>query len=148
MTWQTLLAPIGIAFLVLLSMALGASKLAKLASPDEAKERFAQDFPGCHVRSVILSSDSESALLELGEDSIGLVFAVGKNFATRLWKQGADWGFQRDPVRILFAPYDDSTKPIVFVFDSEREADLWETRLTPILGRTEYRSDKPFLENA
>lgn len=50
-----------------------------------AISRFKEDYPNCTISNVILSDDGANAFLLIeGEERIGLVAGVGKNYLTRM----------------------------------------------------------------
>ena len=134
MNWQLLLAPLGIALLVVLSISLGALKQAKLASPEAARQRFAQDFPARRIESAVVSADRRSALLALADGSIGVVFAVGDRLATRLLAAGTAWRARRDANRLVLMSRDGTTAPIAVRLQTDADTDAWSNRLRTVLG--------------
>lgn len=75
---------IGITAAVLAVHLTGGSVKAKLARPDEARNRFAEDFPEEAVLAIHLTSDAETAFLELGDERMGIVQVFGDKFLTRI----------------------------------------------------------------
>lgn len=75
---------IGIAAAVLAVHLTGGSAKARLAGPDQAQNRFAEDFPDEAVLAVRLTSDAETAFLELGDERLGIVQVFGDKFLTRI----------------------------------------------------------------
>lgn len=74
----------GIALLVAAVHFTGGSRKARLADARQARDRFAQDYPDEQAVSVRLTSDSQTAFLELGRGRLGIVQAIGDCFLTRL----------------------------------------------------------------
>ena len=53
------------------------------------RERFLRDFPNEAIDTVLISSNNRNAIVELEDRSrLGLIFAMGKNHATRLLEAG------------------------------------------------------------
>lgn len=75
---------IGITAAVLAVHLTGGSAKARLAGPDQARRRFAEDFPDEKVLAVRLTSDDETAFLELGNERLGIVQVFGDKFLTRI----------------------------------------------------------------
>lgn len=78
----------GIALVVLMVHLTGGSRVAAIASGEQAKERFAIDYPEAVVRQCILSADRRDAVLELADGHVGLVHAIGSNYLTRFVSRG------------------------------------------------------------
>lgn len=75
---------IGITAAVLAVHLTGGSVKARLAGPDQARNRFAEDSPDEPVLAVRLTSDAETAFLELGDERMGIVQVFGDKFLTRI----------------------------------------------------------------
>lgn len=79
------LAPLGVALLIGLVALFGGNKVAAFSSEDEALARFKKDFETWSDDQIILSDDKTIALLPAtGSDKVGLVYAVGDCFTTRI----------------------------------------------------------------
>ncbi|WP_366014873.1 hypothetical protein [Mesorhizobium sp.] len=74
----------GIALSVAAVHFTGGSRKARLADAQQARDRFAQDYPDEQATSVRLTSDGQTAFLELGRGCLGIVQAIGDCFLTRL----------------------------------------------------------------
>lgn len=88
MAWQQLLPVLGIALLVFMAWQLGALKSAQLQGEEEARARFAADFPDISPKQVFVGTDGRAALLVFDDARLGAVFSVGDRFATRLFQPG------------------------------------------------------------
>ena len=75
---------IGITAAVLAVHLTGGSAKARLAGHDQARSRFAEDFPDEKVFAVRLTGDAETAFLELGDERMGVVQVLGDKFLTRI----------------------------------------------------------------
>lgn len=75
---------IGITAAVLAVHLTGGSAKARLAGPDQAQNRFAEDFPDEEVLAVRLTSDAETAFLQLRDERMGIVQVFGDKFLTRI----------------------------------------------------------------
>lgn len=75
---------IGITAAVLAVHLTGGSAKARLAGPDQARNRFAEDFPDEAVLAVRLTSEAETAFLELGDERMGIVQVFGDKFLSRI----------------------------------------------------------------
>ncbi|RVD63389.1 hypothetical protein [Mesorhizobium sp. M7A.F.Ca.ET.027.03.2.1] len=77
-----------VAFGIALSVAAvhftGGSKTATLAGIDQARSRFAEDFPDEITAAVRLTADGRSAFLDLARGRIGIVHGIGDCFLTRI----------------------------------------------------------------
>ncbi len=83
------IAPLGVAALIGLVYLFGGTTRASFATADEAFERFARDYPQWQGDEAILSDDGHIALIPSATtDEIGLVFAIGDTFVTRLLQPG------------------------------------------------------------
>jgi type II secretory pathway pseudopilin PulG len=74
----------GIALSVAAVHFTGGSRKARLADAQQARDRFAQDYPDERATAVRLTSDGQSAFLEFGNGRLGIVQAIGDCFLTRL----------------------------------------------------------------
>ena len=75
---------IGIAVAVAAVHFTGGSTRAKLAVPEQAQDRFREDFPDEKIAAVYPTSDGVAALLELDCSRLGIVQASGDKFLTRI----------------------------------------------------------------
>lgn len=75
---------IGITVAVLAVHLTGGSVKARLAGTDQARSRFAEDFPDEEVLAVRLTGDAETAFLELRDERLGIVQVFGDKFLTRI----------------------------------------------------------------
>lgn len=75
---------IGITAAVLAVHLTGGSAKARLAGPDQARNRFADDFPDEAVSAIRITSDAETAFLELEGRQMGIVQVFGDKFLTRI----------------------------------------------------------------
>ncbi|MCA0057625.1 MULTISPECIES: type II secretion system protein [unclassified Mesorhizobium] len=74
----------GIALSVAAVHFTGGSRKARLADAEQARERFAEDFPDEPAAAIHLTSDGRTAFLELGRGRLGIVHAIGDRFLTRI----------------------------------------------------------------
>ncbi|WP_246675377.1 hypothetical protein [Mesorhizobium sp. B2-3-4] len=79
---------LGIALSVAAVHFTGGSRKARLADAQQARERFAQDYPDEDATAVRLTSDGQAAFLELGRGRLGIVQAIGDCFLTRVVTSG------------------------------------------------------------
>jgi hypothetical protein len=75
---------VGITAAVLAVHLTGGSVKARLAGPDQARGRFAEDFPDEAVSAVHITSDAGTAFLELAQGRVGIVQVLGDKFLTRI----------------------------------------------------------------
>lgn len=78
----------GIALSVLAVHLTGGSKTATLASADQARTRFAEDYPDEPAGTVRLTVDGRTAFLDLRQGRTGIVHSVGDCFLTRIVTSG------------------------------------------------------------
>jgi len=79
------LAPLGVLFLIGLVALFGGNQVASFTSPEDALSRFRKDFKQWSDDQVFLSDDGTIALLPAASsDQVGIVYAVGDCFATRI----------------------------------------------------------------
>jgi hypothetical protein len=74
----------GIALVVLLVHLTGGSRMAVIEGEEQARDRFAVDYPEAETTRCILSADCRDAVLQLADGHVGLVHAIGSNYLTRL----------------------------------------------------------------
>lgn len=75
---------IGIAIVVFAVHRTGGSKVAMLADADEARRRFAEDYPDVPTGNVLLTENGQAAFIDLGEGKTGIVKSIGGRFLTRI----------------------------------------------------------------
>lgn len=75
---------IGVTAILMAVHLTGGSVKARLAGPDQAQNRFAEDFPDEKVAAVHISGDAGTAFLELELGRTGIVQAFGDKFLTRI----------------------------------------------------------------
>jgi hypothetical protein len=78
----------GIALSVAAVHFTGGSKTATLADPDQARRRFAEDFPDEVAKAVRLTADARTAFMDIGRGRIGIVHSIGDCFLTRIVTAG------------------------------------------------------------
>lgn len=78
----------GIALVVLLVHLTGGSRVAAIEGEEQARARFAIDYPEVETVRCILSADRRDAVLELADGHVGLVHAIGSNYLTRFVSRG------------------------------------------------------------
>lgn len=78
----------GIALVVLLVHLTGGSRMAVIEGEEQARDRFAIDYPEAETTRCILSADRRDAVLELADGHVGLVHAIGSNYLTRFVTRG------------------------------------------------------------
>ncbi|WP_296738548.1 hypothetical protein [Mesorhizobium sp.] len=78
------LVVVGIALSVAAVHFTGGSITATLAGADQARDRFAEDFPDEKTGTVRLTADRHAAFLELGPARSGIVQSIGDCFLTRI----------------------------------------------------------------
>ena len=90
MAYALLFSVLGIAAMVGLTWALGGLRTAVLADRDAAVDLMRRDFIEFEAGDGILSVDGTAALLAPAADAerVGLVFAMGQRFATRILSPG------------------------------------------------------------
>jgi hypothetical protein len=74
----------GIALSVAAVHFTGGSKTATLAGTDQARSRFAEDYPDEVAATLRLTADAKTAFLDLGSGRIGIVHSIGDCFLTRI----------------------------------------------------------------
>lgn len=79
---------VGIALVVLLVHLTGGSRVAVIEGEEQARDRFATDYPETATARCILSADRRDAVLELADGHVGLVHAIGSNYLTRFVSRG------------------------------------------------------------
>ncbi|WP_370320696.1 hypothetical protein [Oricola sp.] len=78
----------GIALVVLLVHVTGGSRMALIEGEEQARVRFAIDYPEAETSRCFLSADRRIAILELADGHVGLVQAIGSNYLTRFVTRG------------------------------------------------------------
>lgn len=79
---------IGITVAVAAVHLTGGSLRASFSGPQQARQRFAIDFPDHAVTAVYLTEDRRTAFLEVSGDRLGVVHGLGDKFLTRLLMPG------------------------------------------------------------
>ena len=78
------LVVLGIALSVAAVHFTGGTTTAMLAGADQARDRFAEDFPDENPGTVRLTADRHTAFLELGPARSGVVQSIGDCYLTRI----------------------------------------------------------------
>jgi hypothetical protein len=126
-----LLSLAGVLVVIALTWAVGWGRAAKIASLDQAAERFHADFPAAEIKAGAVAADGSAALLDLG-DALGLVMVLGDELVTRKLR----------PRDIAVAPGDngltltlaDPTLPRVRLALQADDAAKWMARMNPVLA--------------
>ena len=132
MNLMVLLAPVGVLFLVLLTWVLGGNKVAELSDEQAALARFKQDFFDFEAREIALSGEGHhSALLVPAneDDGIGLVFALGDNYATRFLHKGDVAKLAVKGNAVSFRINEFTGRKIDFACEDAATANQWADRL-------------------
>lgn len=74
----------GIVLVVIVVHLTGGTRRATFPDTKAAADRFALDFPDLRPSAVYLTQDGSCAFLELPNSRVGVVYAVGDKFLTRL----------------------------------------------------------------
>lgn len=85
--WIVAIAPLAVAGLIYLVYRLGGTATATLGSENEAVARLVKDYPDWTGREVHIAANGHMAVLP-SDGVLGLVFAVGDVFATRVLEPG------------------------------------------------------------
>lgn len=133
-TMMIMIAPVGILFLIGLTWMLGGMKEATFAAPEEALDRFRQDFFGFQASSIAISDNGgHAALLQSADQKqIGLCFSMGDNFATRLLRAGDVADLTQSGNGVSFRLHEFTGRKVALSFDDEAEAAAWAGRLQPL----------------
>ncbi len=134
MSMMIMIAPVGILFLIGLTWALGGMKEAAFGAPEEALERFRQDFFGFEASDIAISDNGgHAALLQCADrQQVGVCFSMGDNFATRLLRAGDISDLVQDGAGISFRLHEFTGRKVALSFDDSEQAAAWVGRLTPL----------------
>ncbi|MEO5756222.1 MAG: hypothetical protein ABIQ51_05115 [Mesorhizobium sp.] len=121
----------GIALSVAAVHFTGGSRTAKLANAEQARGRFADDFPDETVTSVLLTLDGRTAFLDLGQARTGIVSAVGDCFLTRIVEPSDITALSVEAATISFRLADFTWKGGRFIFADASDAKVVVTALEP-----------------
>lgn len=123
---------VGIAAVVLAVHWTGGTRDAVLSGEAHARSRFAEDFPGEKVRSVLLTNPATAAFLELEGVRTGIVQAFGAHFLTRVVTPADIASVGRDGAATLVIGTRDFTwRGGRFTFADAEDADRVAARLSP-----------------
>jgi hypothetical protein len=75
---------IGISAVIAAVHLSGGSAQARLPGTDQARQRFATDYPEATVSTVFVTEDEGTAFLLLGDGAVGVVHGIGDKFLTRI----------------------------------------------------------------
>lgn len=125
------LVVVGVGLIVAAIHFTGGSRAASIASADQARARFAADYPNIQITAVVVTADRRSALLETADGRAGLVHAVGAKFLTRLLTQRDVAAVRSEADNVLSVRFWDFTFPRArFAFAGPAEAARAEALLT------------------
>lgn len=82
------LVVVGITVGVLAVHLTGGSKRSAIADADHASRLFSADFPKERLGCTYLTSDNQSAFIEMSDDRVGIVQSFGDGFFTRIVNAG------------------------------------------------------------
>lgn len=118
------LVVIGVGMIVAAIHFTGGSRGASIEEPEDARERFAIDFPNLAIVRTHVTLDRRSAFLEIADGRIGLVHAVGAKFLTRLYGPVDVASLRRSGQTAILIRFSDFTFPGArFEFESSANAD-------------------------
>lgn len=129
-----IISAVGIAFLVMMTWVLGGMKEATFGQPEEVLDRFRQDFYGFSASEIKISDNGgHAALLQSADKAqIGLCFAMGDSFATRLLRAGDIAALQQDGNTVTFKLNEFTGRKVSLQFDDQDQTQSWLDRLTPL----------------
>lgn len=110
LTLLVIIVAVGIALVVMAVHVTGGSARAVLDG-DSAMRRFADDFPELRIRAVRITHDCHTAFLQLEDDRVGIVQAVGGKFLTRIVAAGDLAGVPRATDTAIAVRFRDLTWP-------------------------------------
>jgi hypothetical protein len=118
------LVVIGVGMIVAAIHFTGGSRIASIDKPEDARERFAIDYPSLAIVGTHVTLDRRSAFLEIADGSMGLVHAVGARFLTRLYRPADVASLRRSGQTAILIRFSDFTFPGArFDFESSDDAD-------------------------
>ncbi len=134
MSIMIMIAPVGILFLIGLTWVLGGMKEAAFTAPEEALERFRQDFFGFEANDIAVSDNGGHAALlhSSNRGQIGVCFSMGDNFATRLLRAGDVADLEHDGNAVRFRLHEFTGRKVALSFDDTEQAAAWAGRLSPL----------------
>jgi len=135
MSWQMVLAPFGVIFIIALTWLFGGLKQTPALSQTSAKDRLSQDFPDCSPVYCTLSQTGDSALLETTGGHIGLIIAKGNRLTSRLWHSGDLESVDTMDNAVIVRPRGLGTPTIHFAMDDGSKAAQWRDLLSPLTGK-------------
>jgi len=124
----------GILFLIAMTYMLGGMTEATFATAEEALDRFRQDFFGFEASDIAISDNGGHAALLQSADArqIGLCFAMGDSFATRLLRAGDLADVQQNGNSVTFKLHEFTGRKVALSFEDPQEAQSWVGRLQPL----------------
>lgn len=118
------LVVIGVGMIVAAIHFTGGSRGASIEKPEDARERFAIDYPNMAIVRTHVTLDRRSAFLETADGDMGLVHAVGARFLTRLYRPADVASLRRSGETAILIRFSDFTFPGArFEFESPVDAD-------------------------
>lgn len=135
MSWQMLMAPFGVIFIVLLTWLLGGLKKHPTLDQSSAQTRFSQDFPDSRIVSCDLAKTGDRALVQSADGNIGMVIAYGTRLSTRLWQRGDIETTHTEDNTLVVATQDYKAPVLRFDLSDERQAAKWQSGLTALIRK-------------
>lgn len=129
---------IGIAAVLVAVHASGGTRAAELANADQARRRFAEDFPNETIAEVLLTTPPTAAFLLLDGTRTGIVQAVGMHFLTRIVRPPDLAAVDADGATLSLKTRDFTWAGGCFRFASPWEVQRLSQRLSPA-NRNEQR---------
>lgn len=102
---------LGVSLVVATVAFSGLSKPARIAGEDAARRRLAVDFPDARFGEGVITADGKAAFFRCADGRVGLVYALGSRFVTRLVARDSVRRLERGEGAILFLQLDDFTFP-------------------------------------
>lgn len=135
MAIDLLAALLGIGAVVGLTVVLGGSRPARLSRVEAALDLMRRDHDGFPCRDAELTVDGSAALLRSEAGTVGLVFAMGGNFVTRLLVPGDVRAASVEAGSLLRVTLTDFGAPRLSIpLASEATAATWCNRLEELIA--------------
>lgn len=124
-----LLAPVGVALLIAVIWLLGGRGSAALADDAAALARLRRDFFDYEADDILVSADGKAAVLTSKTDGIGVVFAMGDDFTTRLLGAGDVDKLARQGAQLTFHIHEYTGRTVTLTAANDDTAAAWAARL-------------------
>lgn len=131
MSPMMLFSPFGVLLLIAVIWLVGGRGSAKLADGAAALARLRRDFFDYEAKDILLSTDGKAALLAPAseDERLGVVFAMGDDFATRLLGAGDIAKLAQNGAQLKFHIHEYTGRTIVLEAANDDAATQWAERL-------------------